>query len=262
MNSNSYAIVTGASGGIGFELAKLLAQDKYNLVLIARNINRLNEIKTQFENKYSISIITIQKDLSISESAKELFAEIKNKKIKISILINNAGFGDFAYFAESNIDKQLSMIHLNITSLTELTRLILPEFINQKEGKILNLASIASFMPGPMMSVYYATKAYVLSFTEAISAELKGSGITVTALCPGPTKTKFFNAAEVDNPKFVKLLKASESSFVAEYGYKALIKGKVIAVPGFTNKFIISSIRFAPRAFVRFLIRKLSENQN
>lgn len=262
MSSNSYAIVTGASGGIGFELAKLLAKDNYNLILIARNIEKLNEIKAELENEFSISVITIKKDLSVSTSSKELFDEIKTKNLNVSILINNAGFGDFGAFAECDLDKQLRMMQLNIVSLTELTRLFLPDFINQKEGKILNIASVAAFMPGPMMSVYYATKAYVLSFTEAISNELKGSGVSVTALCPGPTKTKFFDAAEVENPKFMQLLKMADSSSVAKYGYQSLKKGKVVAIPGFMNKLIVCLVRFTPRSVLRYLNGKLAKNQN
>ncbi|MCF8296081.1 MAG: SDR family oxidoreductase [Saprospiraceae bacterium] len=262
MSSNTYAIVTGASGGIGYELAKLLAKDNYNLILIARTIEKLNEIKKELENKFSISVITLKKDLSASGSATELFDEIKTKNLKVSILVNNAGFGDFSAFAESDLDKQLRMMQLNIVSLTELSRLFLPELINQKEGKILNIASIAAFMPGPMMSVYYASKAFVLSFTEAISNELKGSGVSATALCPGPTKTKFFDAAEVENPKFMQLLKMADSSSVAKYGYKSLMKGKVIAVPGFMNKLIVCSIRFTPRSVLRYLNGKLAKNQN
>ncbi len=262
MVPNSYAIVTGASGGIGFELSKLLAKDHSNLILVARNIEKLNEIKAKLENEFSVSVFTIKKDLSVSGVSKELFDEIKSMNVKVSILINNAGFGDFESFAESKIDKQLRMMQLNIITLTELTRLFLPELINQKEGKILNLASIASFMPGPMMSVYYASKAYVLSFTESISNELRGSGVTVTALCPGPTKTKFFDTAEVDNPKFVKLLKTAEPSSVARYGYHAMNKGKVIAIPGIVNKIIIFSVRFTPRKLIRYITGKLAKNQN
>lgn len=262
MNSNSFAIVTGASGGIGYELAKLLAKDHYNLILIARNIENLNKIKTELENYFSVSVFVIKKDLSVAGVSKELFDEIINMDVKVRILINNAGFGDYSPFVESNINKHRRMMQLNIITLTELTRLFLPDLIKQKEGKILNLASIASFMPGPMMSVYYATKAYVLSLTEAISYELKGSGVTVTALCPGPTKTKFFDVAEADNPKFNKLLKTADPTYVAEYGYSAMKKGRVIARPNFFNRIIIFSLRFMPRSIVRFITGKLAQNQN
>ncbi|MFC2111274.1 SDR family NAD(P)-dependent oxidoreductase, partial [Bacteroidota bacterium] len=216
----------------------------------------------KIEGEYSVKVLLIKKDLSVSGAAKEIFEEINKANIKVNVLINNAGFGDFSAFAESDIGKQVRMMQLNVITLTELTRLFLPDLIKQKDGKILNVASIAAFIPGPMMSVYYATKAYVLSFTEAISNELKGSGVTVTALCPGPTKTKFFDAAEVDNPKFKALLKNADSLSVAKYGYNSLMKEKVVAIPGFINKFIVCSVRFTPRSIIRYLNGKLAQNQN
>ncbi len=200
----STALITGASNGIGLELARIHASKGDNLVLVARNITRLNQLKLELENKFKISVLVIEKDLSKTNSANEVFNETSEKRIQIDYLINNAGFGDFGMFADSDLDKQLQMINLNIIALTSLTRLYLPEMTKRRSGKIMNVASTAAFQPGPTMAVYYATKAYVLHFSEAIANELKGSGVTVTVLCPGATESGFQAAADMQESKLVK----------------------------------------------------------
>ena len=179
------SLITGASGGIGAELARLFAAAGFDLVLVARRKEKLDELKNELESAHKIKVSVFECDLSKDGAAQKVFAFTQEQNISVDVLVNNAGFGDWGLFAECNLEKQNQMIHLNILSLTELTRLFVPQMTERKSGRILNVASIASFMPGPKMSVYYASKAFVRSFTEALSVELKKTGVTVTALCPG-----------------------------------------------------------------------------
>jgi short-subunit dehydrogenase len=251
------ALITGASSGIGYELAKLMANKGYHLVLIARNTKPLEEIANSMKGK--INVLVIGKDLSEEKAPQEIFDELQKKNITVDILVNNAGFGDFGKFAETDWKKEKMMIDLNVRSLSEMTKLFLPAMVKRKSGRIMNLASTASFQPGPLMAVYYATKAYVLFFTEAIAEELKGSGVTVTALCPGPTRSGFQAAASLENSKLVKDRKLPTAKEVAEYGYKAMLRGKVVAIHGFMNRMMAMSPRFSPRALVRKTVMKLQE---
>lgn len=251
------ALITGASSGIGLELAKIFAENKINLVLVARNNSKLHQLADELRTKNSINCTVIASDLSLQRSAIEVYETCQSEKININYLINNAGFGDYGSFHESDLKKQQSMIQLNITTLTELTRLFLPEMVKHKFGKILNVASTAAFIPGPNMSVYFATKAYVLSFSEAIHEELKGAGISVTALCPGPTESDFFNKAEMSEAGMVKGKKMPSSREVAEYGYKQLMAGKAVAIHGFMNYLMANSSRFTPRSIVRSIVKKV-----
>lgn len=257
--SAKYAVITGASSGIGYELAKVFARNKVNVVLIARSEKKLQELAQELEKTYGIIAKTLAKDVSQLASAKEIYDWTKQQGFRVEYLINNAGFGDFGFFTETGWDKELEMINLNMTALTALTKLYVKDFVAQKTGKILNVASTASFQPGPLMAVYYATKAYVLSFSEAISNELKGTGVTVTALCPGPTESGFQAAADMKDSKLVKGKKLPTSQDVAEYGYKALMNAKVVAVHGLMNKIMAQSVRYTPRVVVRSLVRAMSE---
>jgi uncharacterized protein len=254
---NKTALITGASSGIGLELAKIFASNKINLILVARSANKLQELATSFKTTYGIETYVLAKDLSNYQVAHEIHQYCVDNKIQVDYLINNAGFGDFGFFHESDWTKQEQMINLNITTLTYLTRLFLPSMVQHKYGKIMNVASTASFQPGPTMSVYYATKAYVLHFSEAISNELEGTGITVTALCPGATESDFQNKAAMQESKLVKGKKLPTSAEVAAYGYKAMMKGKVVAIHGIMNYLLANSIRFTPRAIVRKLVRSM-----
>jgi len=255
----TYSLITGASGGIGLDLARLLANDKNNLVLVARNEKKLNEIKVLLEKEFGIDIKIYAYDLSVPDSTEKLFNEITKENIQIDKLINNAGFGDFSAFAECDWPKQEMMINLNILALTKITRLFLPAMIKSGSGRILNVASVAAFMPGPLMSVYYASKSFVLSFSYAIANELKGTGVTVTVLCPGPTKTGFVDAAALGNSKLFKIMKPVPSATVARFAYKRFRKGRLLAVPGFMNKLMITSVRFSPRKMVTAVTRKIQE---
>jgi uncharacterized protein len=255
-----YSLITGASSGIGLEMARILAKHKKNLVLVARNKEKLEILSHELKDQFGIYILVIVKDLSLPDSVEKLFNELEANEIEIEILINNAGFGDLTHFYKSNWEKTRQMIDLNIMALTHLTRLFLPSMIKAKSGKILNIASTAAFQPGPYMAVYYASKAYVLYFSEAIAEELKGTGVTVTALCPGPTNSGFQDEAGINGIKLLRLIKADRASEVAQYGYDSMIKGKSVAVYGMMNALMAFSIRFTPRKLAVKLIANLQKN--
>ncbi|HBF87681.1 MAG TPA: short-chain dehydrogenase [Bacteroidales bacterium] len=256
----NYALVTGASGGIGYELAKLLAKDTHNLILVARNKNKLEEVKAELlKINEKIDVRFIPKDLSENNSAEFIKSEIDKQGLCVDTIINNAGFGDFGKYWETSFEKEAQMIRLNILTLTQITKLFLPDMIQRKSGKILNVASVAAFMPGSYMTVYYATKAFVLSYTEGLAGELRGTGVCVSALCPGPTKTDFENKASLDGSDLFKKMPVASAESVAKIGYKRLQKGKVITITGFINKLSVLSVRFAPRCLVRNLVRKIQK---
>lgn len=255
----STALITGASSGIGYELARVFARQKYNLVLVARSENKLQEIADELRKAFEVQVTVLAKDVSVLSSSTEIYDSLKQQGIAVDVLVNNAGFGDFGFFTETKWEKELEMINLNMTALTALTKLFVGDMVKRKSGRILNVASTASFQPGPLMAVYYATKAYVLSFSEAISNELVGTGVTVTVLCPGPTASGFQNAAAMNDSKLVKGKKLPTSQEVAEYAYKSLMSGKVVAVHGLMNKIMAQSVRFTPRAVIRTIVRAMSE---
>lgn len=236
MNTKT-ALITGASTGIGFELAKLFAQDKYRLIVVARNKSELDQAASQLQQISGQDVIAIEKDLFEPNSAFELYEEIKSKGISVDILINNAGQGQYGEFSESDLSRQLDIIQLNISSLVSLTYLYLQDFTAQASGKILNTSSVASKSPGPWQAVYHATKAFVQSFTEAVRSEVKDKGITVTALLPGATDTDFFNKAEMNASKIVQDKdKLADPADVAKDGYKALMANDDMVVSGLKNK--------------------------
>jgi hypothetical protein len=253
------ALITGASNGIGLELAKIHASKGGDLVLVARNKSKLDELKHELETKFNIKVYTIGKDLSASNAAKEVYDETSKQQIKIEYLINNAGFGDFGFFTETDWNKELQMINLNITTLTQFTKLYLQDMLKRKSGKIMNVASTAAFQSGPTMAVYYATKAYVLSFSEAVDNEVRDQGISITALCPGATESGFQAAASMEESNLVKGRKLPGSKEVAEYGYAAMLKGKTVAIHGFMNWIMANSVRFIPRSIVVKVTRKIQD---
>lgn len=248
------ALITGASSGIGLELAKIFARDNNNLILVARSEDSLNSLKQELSETHGIQATVFSHDLTEPDAPQKLFDQIQQNNLSVDVLVNNAGYGDYGEFQSSDWAKQQGMISLNTMALTHLTHLLLPAMIQRGQGKILNVASTAAFQPGPMMAVYFATKAYVLSFSEAIAAETEGTGVTVTVLCPGPTKTNFINVANMDKIAAVGNLSEEvlpSAATVAEYGYQALQKGDVVAVHGLLNKLLTFSNRFAPRAVIR-----------
>jgi short-subunit dehydrogenase len=251
------ALITGASNGIGLELARIHASKGGDLVLVARNTSKLEELKTELERQFNITVYTLGKDLSSQRAAMEVFEETNKQNIQVDFLINNAGFGDFGMFAETDWKKELQMIDLNITTLTLLTKLYLQDMIQRKRGRIMNVASTAAFQSGPTMAVYCATKAYVLSFTEAVSNEVKNTGVTITALCPGATESGFQAAAAMEESQLVKGKKMPTAKEVAEYGYEAMMKGKAVAIHGMKNYILANSVRFLPRAIVLKVSRNI-----
>jgi short-subunit dehydrogenase len=252
------ALITGASSGIGYELSKLFAQDNYNLVIISRNKEKLEKTASEFENKYNIYVEVIPKDLAKSSSPDELLTAVKSKNIGIDVLVNNAGFATHGKFLESSLQEELDMLQVNIVSLTHLSKIFGREMSLRGGGKILNIASTAAFLPGPLMAVYYATKAYVLSFSEALSNELKESNITVTALCPGPTDTHFQDRAGISKSKLMSrnIMTAAE---VAKEGYQALKADRSIYIPGVRNKIIALGTRLVPGSISAGIARKVQE---
>jgi uncharacterized protein len=253
------ALITGASNGIGLELAKIHASKGGNLVLVARNKSKLDELKSELENQFKVSVYTIGKDLSLSNAAQEVYNETTQQKIQIDYLINNAGFGDFGMFVETDWNKELQMINLNITTLTQFTKLYLQDMVGRKSGRIMNVASTAAFQSGPTMAVYYATKAYVLSFSEAVDNEVSDKGVTITSLCPGATESGFQAAAAMEESALVKGKKLPTSLEVAQYGYQSMLTGKTVAIHGLMNYIMANSVRFTPRSIVVKLTRKLQD---
>lgn len=253
------ALITGASSGIGYELAKIFAREGYNLVLVARGETALQKLADELKQKYSTTVTVIAKDLSQADAPQAVADQLAGAGLTVEVLVNNAGFADYGLFAESDLSKQLEMIQLNIVTLTHLTRLLLPAMLQRKSGKILNLASTAAFQPGPLMSVYYATKAYVLSFSEALANEVKAGGVTVTALCPGATESGFQQRAAMEDSKLVKGRKMPTSAHVAEAGYKALMQGKTVFVPGLSNKALTWAVKLLPRRIMPGLVRSAQE---
>jgi short-subunit dehydrogenase len=248
------ALITGASSGIGLSLAKIFSREGYSLVLVSRDKKKLQEVKTEIENETMQKVHVIAKDLSLPSSVQEVFDEIQQLGINITALVNNAGWGDYGTFAESDRTKQLNMIDLNVRSLTELTYLFLPMLHSQKAGYILNISSVLGFVPGPFMSVYAASKAYVLSFSEALTEELRESNISVTVLCPGKTSTNFLKRTmDGSNEPFENTGMTADQ--VAQIGYTALMQGQSVIVPGFKNKIFTSLPRFLPRPLVRRIVR-------
>jgi short-subunit dehydrogenase len=240
-------LITGASSGIGYELARVCAANQHDLILIARREERLIDLKGKLESAHGVQVWTYQGDLTNPDTRQQFFDWAQGLGQPLYALVNNAGFGDVVAFAESDWGKQDSMLQLNVVALTHLTRLFLPGMVERKQGRILNVASTAAFLPGPYMAVYYATKAYVLSFTSAIAGEIEGTGVTATTLCPGPTESEFQERADMGEAKMVKGQKLPTSAEVAEYGYKAMMDGEDIAVHGLSNKLLSFATRFLPR---------------
>jgi uncharacterized protein len=253
------ALITGASGGIGYELSKLLARDHYNLVLAARSLAKLTEVAAELQGQFDVTVMTVAVDLTAAIAPKFLYDRLRREGIAVDVLVNNAGFGGFGEFTEMAEEDILGQIQLNITALTHLTRLFLPEMLARRSGKIMNVASTAAFQPGPLMAVYYATKAYVLSFSEALANEVAGSGVSVTCFCPGPTDTNFQKRAGMENSRLVKKIGAMNAERVAQDGYRGLMAGRTVVISGVQNWLVAESVRFAPRKWVTAISRWVSE---
>jgi short-subunit dehydrogenase len=251
------ALITGASSGIGLEFARVFAREKNNLVLVARSKDKLTQLADELKKQYAVDVEVIVADLSKMDQVQMIYDVCKAGNIEIEYLVNNAGFGDFGFFAENDWTKAEQMIDVNIKALTKLCRLYLPDMIARKSGKILNVASTAAFQPGPTMAVYYASKSYVLFLSEALYNELKGTGVNVTCLCPGPTESGFTQAASMEESNLFKNKKVPSSADVAEFGYKAMMKNKMTVVHGFVNNILVNASRFTPRKMVLAITRKI-----
>ena len=253
MESKSVTLITGASSGIGYEMAKVFAKHKHNLILVARQEDSLKRLAELLTREQGVKIHVITMDLANPEAASELYEKVKKLDLEVDTLINNAGFGYVGLFHEEDVQRDIDMIYVNIKSLTELTKLFSRDMVKRMRGSILNVASTGSYHAGPYTAVYYATKAYVLSFTEAIAKELKPYNIVVTALCPGATKTNFAKRAGRRDNKA-----AMSPEKVAEAGYKALMKKKTVVVPGIANKLLVKLPRSLVKGFVGRYQRKLA----
>ena len=245
-----WAVVTGASSGIGAQLARLLAADGYGIALVARSKPELQKVAEDIHQRYQADTRVVVADLAKPEAARDVAKQVAN--LPVAVLINNAGVGGSGAFAERSYEQDDAMIQLNVAALTNLTKLLLPQLGESKNGRIMNLASTAAFLPGPYMAVYYATKAFVLSFSQALAAELGSTGITVTAVCPGPTRTNFEVAAGADGSRLFAG-KVMDVETVARSAYRAMQRGQTVAVIGWRNKLTITALRFVPRSLSAYL---------
>lgn len=256
--TNKIALITGASKGLGKAFAQIHASNGDNLVLIARNEDQLLQLKAELETKHkTIRVVVLVKDLSLPDSAIEVYKEMQNQNIQIDYLINNAGIGEFGFFVDTPWERNALMIDLNIKVLSHLCHLFLPSMMARKQGKIMNISSTAAFQPGPMMAVYFASKSYVLHFSEALNNEAKDSGVSVTAFCPGPTDTHFMDDSKMKETKAIKNMKLPSSYAVALAGYKAMMNIKPVKIHGFVNNAVAFSIRLVPRKWVVAITRRL-----
>ena len=252
------ALITGASGGIGLEFARKFAENNFNLILVARSQDKLEALAEELRNKHSVEVQVLPKDLTDPTAPQAIYDQLKSEGSEIDVLVNNAGYATYGKFHELDMAREMNMIQLNVMALAHLTRLFLPDMIARKNGKIMNVASTAAFMPGPLMATYYATKAFVLHFSEAIANELQGTGVSVTALCPGPTESGFQQRANMEDSKLVQGGLMS-SRTVVDAGYDAMMRGDAVLVPGLKNQIQIFTPRLLPRRAVTGVVRNVQE---
>lgn len=255
----STVLVTGASGGIGAELAREYAGHGHPLVLVARSKGTLDSFAEELRKAHRVEVRTIALDLAAPGAVERLVAELDAARVQVEVLVNNAGFALYGAFAETDWAKESEMIQLNVVTLTALTKKLLPGMVTRRRGRILNVASTAGFLPGPLMAVYYATKAFVLSFSEALAEEVRGTGVTVTALCPGPTRTGFQARASMEGSKLVSGKRLPDAAEVARAGYEGAERGAAVVIPGLENRFQVGLVRFLPRSMVSRIVHKAQE---
>ena len=251
------ALVTGASGGIGEALARLLAAGGANVVLVARSADRLAALAEELSQTHGVKASVLAQDLSAPDAVDIIAGELAARQLSIDILVNNAGFGVYGPFVTTSADEEARMLQVNVVALTMLTKRLLPGMVARRHGRVLNVASTAAFQPGPLMAVYYASKAYVLSFSEALSNETSGTGVTVTCLCPGPTETGFQDRARLRESRLFSALSVASAADVARAGYDGLMAGRALVVPGLFNKAGLQVLRVTPRALVPRIIRAI-----
>jgi len=260
---DSRALITGATAGIGWELADLMAADGHSLILVARDGPRLEERARHLENHRNIRCRAIVRDLSKPGSAREIFEEVQREKWAVSILVNNAGFGVYGPFAQTSLDDELRMMHVNMNAPVQLTKEFLPAMLARREGRILNVASLSAFQPGPGLNLYSATKSFLHSFSCCLAVELKGTGVTVTSLCPGGAATEFQKRAHMEHSRLFSggILKPMSPRKVAEIGYRAMLKGKPCAIPGLLNKLMAFASRRAPMMWPAYISQRLNQDR-
>lgn len=261
MPDRATALITGPSFGIGLELARIFAREGFNLVLVARSADRLRLLAAEMEKAHNTRSLILAVDLTEPGAAAYVLDQTTRANIAVNALVNNAGFGQYGLFVENDLEECLRQIQLNVTTLTHLTRLYLPEMVERKHGRILNVASTAAFQPGPLMAVYFATKAYVLHFSEALANELAGTGVTVTCLCPGATATEFHKRAHATGMALLRF-GAMDARTVAEDGYQALMDGRPVVISGFKNWLVAQSVRLSPRALVTKIARITQQSKS
>jgi short-subunit dehydrogenase len=255
-SKDQYALITGASSGIGYEMAKLFANDGKNIVVVARNKGQLEALKTDIEKEYGTNVMVLAKDLSYPRVPQEIFSELERKNVSVDALVNNAGFGIYGKFYETDLQKELEMIQVNITSTLHLTKLFLRKMRENTDGWVLNVASTAAFVPVPLHSAYAASKSFVLNFSQALASEMQGTRVSVTCLCPGPTDTPFWEKGNMEKGKTanVKMMHAAD---VADAGYKALKTRKVIVIPGLRYRWWTLLLRIIPESIATGLVSRL-----
>jgi len=255
------ALITGASAGIGYELSKIFAKNGYNLVLVSRNTPRLKALADEMEDQHDIIAKVIPKDLSKISAPQEIYDEVVSDGIDIDVLVNNAGFGINGNFTDFGSDRHMELIQVNVTAPTLLCKLFGTDMVLRRSGSILNVASTAAFQAGPLMSSYYASKAYVLSLSEALNNEFGQDNVKVSVLCPGPTETEFADRAEMTSARIINVPWVMKASDVAEIGYAGFVKGKKIIIPGLINKLLAFSVRLTPRSVLVLILRFLNQKK-
>ncbi|HEY8210656.1 MAG TPA: SDR family oxidoreductase [Myxococcaceae bacterium] len=248
-------LITGPTSGIGLDLTALFAADKHDLVLVSRSADKLEQLAAELRQKHGVAVTVLAMDLSEPAAPAALCSELERRKIAVDVLVNNAGYAQYGAFTETDADQERRMMQLNMITLTELTKRLVPGMVKRGRGRVLNVASTAAFMPGPLMAVYYATKAYVLSLSEALASELQGTGVSVTALCPGPTRTGFQARAQMESSKLVQG-KIMDSATVAKVGYRGLMAGKPLVIPGFSNQVQAMAPRLIPRSAMPAIVKR------
>lgn len=254
-------LITGASSGIGEELARLAAANRHDLVLVARSAGKLNALAEALEAQFGIRVTVLPEDLADPNAVDAIVDALAAREIDVDILINNAGFGTYGKFVETSLVEERELIAVNVTAPTLLTKRLLPRMVARGRGRILNVASTAAFQPGPLMAVYYASKAYILWFSEALANELEGTGVTVTCLCPGPTRTEFQARAKMEASGLLKVARVMDAASVARAGYEGMMAGRTIVIPGLLNKLVVQSLRLTPRRLVTRIVRLIQESR-
>jgi uncharacterized protein len=255
------ALVTGASGGIGEELARLFAADGHDLVLVARSRDKLARLAAELEERHNVAARVLAADLARAEAPREIFEELNGAGVPVDALVNNAGFGSYGLFAETDLRSELELLQVNVVALTHLSKLFLPGMLARRSGYLMNVASTAGFQPGPLMAVYYASKAYVVSLSEALANECEGTGVTVSALCPGPTETGFVAAAGMEQSKLFER-GAMTARAVAEAGYRGMLAGRTLVIPGLRNALVARAVGMLPRKMVTKVVRGIQERRS